>query len=416
MQRTGKLENIKEEMKKTSTNIMGLGEVRWTGEGDFNSDGYRIIYSGGAKKENGVAIMVEEKVVKSVEKVRHEGDRLIMVRLKAIPVNMVIIQLYMPTSGHTEEEIEDMYQRLEDLIQEETKGTDFVVIMGDWNAVVGEGTEGKEVGDYGLGKRNARGQRLVDFCKENKYVITNTWFKQEKRRRYTWKQPGDRNRYQLDYILVKQRFRNSVLNSKTYPGADANTDHSLVAARIRSKLKIVYKGKNKKHWNTESLKETEKTMAFMEKLEDKIEQQEDQDEKDVERRWQQLKGKIKDTAEEVVGYKTGKRRRKPWITDEMMDTMKERRKWKNSSTQEGKKNYRRLNNELRRTTDKAKEKWWKEQCEELEELEKKGRTDLMYQKVKNLSSKKTRNTTKIIKDKQGKELTNPKEKGNLWKE
>jgi len=38
---------------------------------------------------------------------------------------------------------------------------------------------------------------------------------------------------------------------------------------------------------------------------------------------------------------------------------------------------------------KAKENWWKEQCKELEELEKKGRTDLMYQKVKSSTNKKT---------------------------
>jgi len=59
----------------------------------------------------------------------------------------------------------------------------------------------------------------------------------------------------------------------------------------------------------------------------------------------------------------------------MLDTIKE---WKNSCTPEGKKNYRRLNNVLRKTTDEAKENWWKELCDELEELEKKGRTDQMY--------------------------------------
>ena len=95
-------------------------------------------------------------------------------------------------------------------------------------------------------------------------------------------------------------------------------------------------------------------MASTEKLEDKIEQQQDQDENDIERKWRQLKSKIKDTAKEVVGCKTDKRRRKPWITDEMLNTMKERRKWKSNSTGEGQRSCRRLNNELRRTTDKAK--------------------------------------------------------------
>jgi len=56
--------------------------------------------------------------------------------------------------------------------------------------------------------------------------------------------------------------------------------------------------------------------------------------------------------------------------------------------EKGKKIYRRLKDELRRTTDKAKENWWKEQCKELEELEKKGRNELLYQKVKVYQSKR----------------------------
>ena len=61
----------------------------------------------------------------------------------------------MPTSDHEEEEVEGMYEKLEELIKEE-KGKDNVVVLGDWNAVVGEGTEGKEIGGYGLGVRNER--------------------------------------------------------------------------------------------------------------------------------------------------------------------------------------------------------------------------------------------------------------------
>ena len=65
------------------------------------------------------------------------------------------------------------------------KGTENVVIMGDWNAVVGEGGDGKEVGMYGLGQRNDRGDKLVEFCKRNKFMVTNTWHQQHLRRRYT---------------------------------------------------------------------------------------------------------------------------------------------------------------------------------------------------------------------------------------
>jgi len=41
-----------------------------------------------------------------------------------------------------------------------TKGTDYVVIRGGWDAVAGEGADGKCIGKYGLGKRNNRGEKL----------------------------------------------------------------------------------------------------------------------------------------------------------------------------------------------------------------------------------------------------------------
>ena len=87
-----------------------------------------------------------------------------MVRLQGKQVDTVIIQVYMPTSNHKEEEIDEMYDRIEELIETKTKGKDYIVVMGDWNAVVGEGREDIVVGRYGLGTRNERGAKLVEFC------------------------------------------------------------------------------------------------------------------------------------------------------------------------------------------------------------------------------------------------------------
>ena len=107
-----------------------------------------------------------------------------------------------------------------------------------------EGREGEEVGNFGLGNRNERGQMLIDFCKRNNMLVTNTWFKHHKRRIYTWKKPGDSARYQIDYILVKKRFRNGVKNARSYPSADNYSDHNLVMARIKVKLKKLQKRKH----------------------------------------------------------------------------------------------------------------------------------------------------------------------------
>ena len=34
----GKFEVVKQEMKRVNTDILGIRELRWTGEGEFNSD------------------------------------------------------------------------------------------------------------------------------------------------------------------------------------------------------------------------------------------------------------------------------------------------------------------------------------------------------------------------------------------
>jgi len=243
----GKIENVKREMRRASINILGMSEVRWKGMGDFISEEFRIIHSGGDKGQRGVAVILDKMFSDRVTKIVQHSDRLILLRIKAEPVDLVKIQVYMPTSEAEEEEIELMYEQIEELIQKE-KATDQVIILGDWNAVVGEGRDGKEIGEFGLGKRNERGQELVNFCKRLKLVVTNTWYRHERRRRYTWKKPGDTGRYQLDYILIKHRYRNSVKNSRAYPGADVDSDHNLVMAKIELKLKKITKSVIKKKW------------------------------------------------------------------------------------------------------------------------------------------------------------------------
>jgi hypothetical protein len=60
-----------------------------------------------------------------------------------------------------------------------------------------------------------------------------------------------------------------------------------------------------------------------------------------------------DTISDLVG-KVEKRDRKPWITQEMISKVDERRKWKSVNTGEGRGNYRRLRNELKRATKKVR--------------------------------------------------------------
>ena len=82
---------------------------------------------------------------------------------------------------------------------------------------------------------------LIEFCQENALVITNTLFQQHKRKLYTWTSPDSQHRNQINYILCGQRWRSSIQSAKTRPGADCGSDHELLTAKFRLKLKTVRK-------------------------------------------------------------------------------------------------------------------------------------------------------------------------------
>ena len=83
--------------------------------------------------------------------------------------------------------------------------------------------------------------RLIELCQENVLVIANTLFQQHKRRLYTWTSPDGQHRNQIDYILCSQRWRSSMQSAKIRPGADCGSDHELLIAKFRLKLKKVGK-------------------------------------------------------------------------------------------------------------------------------------------------------------------------------
>ena len=99
---------------------------------------------------------------------------------------------------------------------------------------------------FGLGVQNEAGQRLIEFCKEN--ALVNTLFQQHKRRLYTWTSSDGRQQNQIDYILwlidyilCSQRWKSSIQSAKTRLGADGGSDHELLVAKFRLKLKKVEK-------------------------------------------------------------------------------------------------------------------------------------------------------------------------------
>ena len=91
-----------------------------------------------------------------------------------------IIQLYAPTTNAEEVKIEWFYEDLQ-LLLELLPKNGVLCIIGDSNAKVGNQEIPGAAEKFGLGIENEAGQRLTEFCEENKLVIANNLFQQHKR-------------------------------------------------------------------------------------------------------------------------------------------------------------------------------------------------------------------------------------------
>ena len=154
--------------------------------------------------------------------------------------NITVIQAYAPTSNAEEAEVEWFCEDLQDFL-ELTPKKDVFFIIRDWNEKVGSQETPGVTGKFGIGVQNEAGQRLIAFWQESALVIANTLFQQHKRRLYTWTSPDGQHRNQIDYILCSQTWGSSIQSAKTRPGADCGSDHELLIARFRLKLKKVGK-------------------------------------------------------------------------------------------------------------------------------------------------------------------------------
>ena len=75
---------------------------------------------------------------------------MISLRFQGKPFNIMVIQVYAPTSIAEEAEVEQLYEDLQDLL-ELTPKKDVLFIIGDWNAKVGNQETPGVTGKFGLG-------------------------------------------------------------------------------------------------------------------------------------------------------------------------------------------------------------------------------------------------------------------------
>jgi len=77
---------------------------------------------------------LDQTTTRTVEKIRFEEDRPIKIRLEGKPVDVVNVQVCMPMTDHIDEEVDAVYERIEELLDKETSSKVYTLVMRYWNS------------------------------------------------------------------------------------------------------------------------------------------------------------------------------------------------------------------------------------------------------------------------------------------
>jgi len=260
------------------------------------------------------------------------------VRLAGCPWNLTLI--YAPTNQADDQEKDNFYTCLQQVYQQVPK-KDIVLLSGDFNAKIGTGAP---IGKHALGSQNDNGERLVQFAQANDLVAANAMVRRNARRMYTWKSHDGAHRNQIDFILVQKRWWTSVRKYKSYPGADVDSDHTLVGMKFGIKLhKLPKRTACKRYDFSEPEQYTLEFQNWFEALStpesndpvNTASKQADDgncgtNEGRINREWNILKSAIRESAEKTLAAKK-QVKRKPWVKPETFEMIEKKRECKRNS-------------------------------------------------------------------------------------
>ena len=154
----------------------------------------------------GVALLLSEWMVNKVVEWKEVSSRLMWVRVRMDRECWAFVSAYGPGCEKSEEERDEFWNELTRCV-DGLSTRNYVVVLGDLNARVGDGELECVVGKYGVSGENESGKRLLDMCVEQELAIGNSFFKKKGINKYTWIRVANGRvieRALMHYVLITE--------------------------------------------------------------------------------------------------------------------------------------------------------------------------------------------------------------------
>ena len=157
--------------------VLALCETKMKGKGEvaFGEVTGRVSGVERGRAREGVALLLSEWMGNKAVEWKEVSSRLMWVRVRMGRECWAFISAYGPGCERSEEERDEFWNDLTRCV-DGLSTRNYVVVLGDLHARVGDGEVEGVVGKYGVPGENESGERLLDMCVEQELVIGNSFF------------------------------------------------------------------------------------------------------------------------------------------------------------------------------------------------------------------------------------------------
>lgn len=323
---TGKLRELVDVATRRRVNILCVQETKWKGQKakEVENTGYKLWYTGTTSGRNGVGILIDRSLKDGVVDVRRHGDRIILVRLIVGDSALNVISAYAPQVGLNESIKNQFWEDLDSMVSG-IPISEKLFIGGDLNGHVGTSNVGFERvhGGFGYGSRNQEGVDILNWALAYDLLVANTIFRKRESHLVTFR--SAQHSSQIDFILARREDRRACLDCRVIPGECVVTQHKLVMADFRFRVRV-YRDKRTKTARTKWWKfRGELAQTFKERMLGEGPWEEGEGPDDM---WLKMATCVRKVASEVFGVsRGGKQEAKDtwWWNDEVQRAIKEKK-------------------------------------------------------------------------------------------
>ena len=149
--------------------------------------------------------------------------------------------------------------------------------------------------------------------------------------KYTWISPDWKTHNQIDHLFIDRRWHSSVLDVRSSRGANCDTDHYLLVAKVTERQAVSKEAAQTFDWkrfNLGKLNELEVRKQYQIEITNRFAALENlRDNADINRAWENINGNIKTSAKESLVLRELKQHN-PWFDEECLHFLDERKQAK----------------------------------------------------------------------------------------